>query len=149
VTDSCLTADPRGFNSSLQLIPINYRTDAAPLALSLATASSPLHIAAQRTAPRETALRTESNAHFTPPAKHDKTVLSVSCLVCRCELDYYCSERVQISNFLSEIVLSCRESNSHRNTENPSTSVDPRPSDHSMTLAAYCCALAHAADIDR
>jgi len=73
----------------------------------------------------------------------------LSCLVCRCELDYYCSERVQTSNFLSETVLSFRESNSHRNTENPSTSVNPRPSDHSMTLAAYCCALAQAADIDR
>jgi len=47
--------------------------------------------------------------------RHDKTVLSVSCLVCRCELDD-CSERVQTSNFLSAsaTVLSCRESHSHR-----------------------------------
>ena len=46
--------------------------------------------------------------------RHDKTVLSVSCLVRQCELDN-CSERVQISNtnFLSATVLSCRESNSH------------------------------------
>ena len=44
--------------------------------------------------------------------RHDKTVLSVSCLVCRCELDD-CSERVQTSNFLSATVLSCRESSSH------------------------------------
>ena len=47
--------------------------------------------------------------------RHDKTVLSVSCLVCRCELED-CSERVQTSNFLSAsaTVLSCRESHSHR-----------------------------------
>ena len=32
-------------------------------------------------------------------ARHDKTVLSASCLAWRCELDN-CSERVQISNFL-------------------------------------------------
>ena len=45
--------------------------------------------------------------------RHDKTVLSVSCLVCRCELDD-CCERVQTSNFLSATVLSCRESSSPR-----------------------------------
>ena len=45
--------------------------------------------------------------------RHDKTVLSVSCLMCRCELDD-CCERVQTSNFLSATVLSCRESSSHR-----------------------------------
>jgi len=45
--------------------------------------------------------------------RYDKTVLSVSFLVCRCELDD-CSERVQTSNFLSATVLSCRESSSHR-----------------------------------
>ena len=45
--------------------------------------------------------------------RHDKTLLSASCLVCRCELDD-CSERVQTSNFLSATVLSCRKSNSHR-----------------------------------
>jgi len=45
--------------------------------------------------------------------RHDKTVLSVSCLVSPCELDD-CCERVQTSNFLSATVLSCRESNSHR-----------------------------------
>ena len=44
--------------------------------------------------------------------RHDKTVLSVSCLVCRCELDD-CCERVQTSNFLSATVLGCRESSSH------------------------------------
>ena len=46
-------------------------------------------------------------------ARHDKTVLSVSCLVPRCELDD-CSERVQTSIFLSATVLSRWESNSHR-----------------------------------
>ena len=54
-----------------------------------------------------------SNALFTSPARHDKTVLSVLCLLCRCELDD-CSERVQTSNFLSATVLSCWEANSHR-----------------------------------
>ena len=44
--------------------------------------------------------------------RYDKRVLSVSYLVCQCELDY-CSERVQISNFLSATVLSCRKTNSH------------------------------------
>jgi len=44
---------------------------------------------------------------------HDKAVLSVSCLVCRCELDD-CSESVQTSDFLSATVVSCRESSSHR-----------------------------------
>ena len=53
------------------------------------------------------------NAQFTPPARHDKTVLSVSCLACRCELDN-CYWRVQTSNFLSATFLSCLESNSHR-----------------------------------
>ena len=38
--------------------------------------------------------RRTSNVQFTPPARHDKTVLSVSCLMRRCELDD-CSERVQ------------------------------------------------------
>ena len=41
------------------------------------------------------------------------TVLSVSCPVCRCELDH-CCECVQTSNFLSATVLSCRKSNSRR-----------------------------------
>jgi len=54
--------------------------------------------------------RLSSHHHHT---RHDKTVLSVSCLVFRCELDD-CSERVQTLNFLSATVLSCRESNSHR-----------------------------------
>jgi len=45
--------------------------------------------------------------------RHDKTVLSVPCLMCRCEL-YDCSKRVQTSNFLSATVLNCPESNSHR-----------------------------------
>ena len=54
-----------------------------------------------------------SNAQFTPHARHDKTVLSVSCLVCRCELDDF-SERARTSNFSSPTVLRCRESNSHR-----------------------------------
>ena len=45
--------------------------------------------------------------------RHDKTVLSVSCLACRCKLDDR-SEGVQTSNFLSATVSSCRESNSHR-----------------------------------
>ena len=52
------------------------------------------------------------NAQFTPPTtRRDKTVLSVSCLLCRCELDD-CPERVQTFNFPSATVLSCRESNS-------------------------------------
>jgi len=55
----------------------------------------------------------EFNALFTPPARHDKTVLSASCQACRCEWDN-CSERVQTSNFLPATVLSCRGSNSHR-----------------------------------
>ena len=46
-------------------------------------------------------------------AVYEKTVLSLLCLACRCELDH-CSERVQTSNFLSVTVLSCLESNSHR-----------------------------------
>ena len=54
-----------------------------------------------------------STAQFTPPARQDKTVLSVSCLACRCELDD-CPERVQTSYFLPATVLSCRESNSRR-----------------------------------
>jgi len=45
--------------------------------------------------------------------RHDKMILSVSCLVCRCELDDR-SERVRTSNFLSATVLSCPETNSHR-----------------------------------
>ena len=53
--------------------------------------------------------RLNSHCH----TRHDKTVLSGSCLVCRCELDD-CCERVQTSNFLSATVLSGRESNSHR-----------------------------------
>ena len=57
-------------------------------------------------------------AQLTPPARQDRTVLSVSCLmVCRCELDD-CSER---TNFLSAIVLSCRESNSHRRSKRTQT----------------------------
>ena len=31
-------------------------------------------------------LEYECNAQFTPPARHDKTVLFVSCLAWRCEL---------------------------------------------------------------
>ena len=54
-----------------------------------------------------------TNARFTPPARHDKRVLSVSCLACQCELDD-CFECVQTSNFPSAAVLSCRESNSAR-----------------------------------
>ena len=51
---------------------------------------------------------------FAPPhqTRQDGPVCIVSG-VPRCELDD-CSERVQISNFLSATVLSCRESNSHR-----------------------------------
>jgi len=44
--------------------------------------------------------------------RHDKTVLSVSCLAWRCELNN-CYQRVQTSHFLSATVFSCRESNSH------------------------------------
>jgi len=51
--------------------------------------------------------------HSHRQTRHDKTVLSVSCLVCRCELDD-CSERVQTSNCMSATDLHCRESNSHR-----------------------------------
>ena len=63
---------------------------------------------------------TLANAQYTPPARHDKTVLSVSRLVFRRELDD-CSERVHTSNFLSATVLSCRESNSHRQSETDKT----------------------------
>jgi len=48
--------------------------------------------------------------------RHDKTVLSLSCRVCRCGLDD-CCERVQTSDFLLATVLSCRESVSHRRSE--------------------------------
>jgi len=61
----------------------------------------PTHSDAERTS------RVVGPTQFTPPARHDKTVLSVSLLVCRCELDD-CSERAQTT------VLSCREYNSHR-----------------------------------
>jgi len=45
--------------------------------------------------------------------RNNKMVLSVSCLVWRCELDDS-SERVHTSKFLSVTVMSCRESSSHR-----------------------------------
>ena len=45
--------------------------------------------------------------------RHDKTVLSMPCLVCRRESDD-CCERVQTSSFLSATVASRRGSNSHR-----------------------------------
>ena len=49
----------------------------------------------------------KTNAQFTPPAWHDETVLSASCLAWQCELDNcYTNE--------SATVLSCPESNSHR-----------------------------------
>ena len=44
------------------------------------------------------AKRAISYAQFTPLARHDKTVLSVSCLACRCELND-CCKRVQTSTF--------------------------------------------------
>ena len=47
-----------------------------------------------------------------PPARQDKTVLSVWCLVCRCELDD-CSERVPTSNSPSATVSSYREFDSY------------------------------------
>ena len=50
------------------------------------------------------------NSHL--HTRHDKTVLSVSCPVWRCELDD-CCERVQTSDFLSATALSCRECGSH------------------------------------
>jgi len=53
-----------------------------------------------------------SSAQFTPPHQTRQDG-PVSCLVCRCESDDR-SERVRTSNSLSETVLSCRESNSHR-----------------------------------
>ena len=54
-----------------------------------------------------------TDAQFTPPTRQDKTVLHVSCLLCRFELDD-CSERVQTSDFLSATVFGCRESDLHR-----------------------------------
>ena len=51
------------------------------------------------------------NSHR-PPARQDKTVLSVSCLVCRCEL-HDCSERVPTSNSPSATVSSYREFDSY------------------------------------
>ena len=62
----------------------------------------PTHSDAERTS------RVVGPTQFTPPARHDTTVLSVSLLVCRCELDD-CSERAQTLYFLSATVLSCRE----------------------------------------
>ena len=58
-------------------------------------------------------MKRQLQAQFTPPAGRDKTVLSVSCLVCQCEMDD-CAKRVQTSSFLSATVFSRRESNSHR-----------------------------------
>ena len=55
----------------------------------------------------------QGRLHSHRQTRHDKTVLSVSCLACRCELDD-CSERVQTSNGLSATDLHCRESNSRR-----------------------------------
>jgi len=54
----------------------------------------------------------ECNTQFTPSARPNKTVASVSRLRRRCKSDN-CSERVQISNFPSATVFSSRESNSH------------------------------------
>ena len=52
------------------------------------------------------------NSHRPPDTT--RRVLSLSCLLCRCELDD-CSERVQTLDFLSAAIMSCcRESNSHR-----------------------------------
>jgi len=45
--------------------------------------------------------------------RNNKMVLSMSCLMWRCELDDS-SERVHTSKFLSVTVMSCRESSSHR-----------------------------------
>jgi len=68
----------------------------------------PTHSDAERTC------RAVGPTQFTPPhTRHDKTVLSLSCRVCRCGLDDWC-ERVQTSDSLSATVLSWRESNSHR-----------------------------------
>jgi len=66
---------------------------------------SPTHSDAERTC------RAVGPTQFPPPHQTRKTVLSVSCLTCRCEFGDW-SERVQTSNFLSATVFSCRESNS-------------------------------------
>ena len=66
-----------------------------------------------------------------PPTRHDKTVLSVSCLLCRCEL-HDCSERVQASNFLSS---SCLES-VH------TAKADATQTRHFLSCLAWRCELA-------
>ena len=49
-----------------------------------------------------------TNAQFTPPARQDKTVLSVSCLVWRCELDKIAINAFRVQFFCrSATVLSC------------------------------------------
>jgi len=69
-----------------------------------------------RTVPPDTLRRTAYLSGCRADSIHTATpdTTKQSCL-CRfwCELDD-CSERVQTSNFLSATVLSCRESNSHR-----------------------------------
>jgi len=84
------------------------------------------------------------NAHFGrspvgPTQSHrcirqDKMVLSMSCLVCRCELDD-CSERIQTSDFLSVTVLSCRESSSHHRSGHDTDKTV-------LSCLAWCCELA-------
>jgi len=88
-----------------ELSPLNHPTCA--FCVGVRPAVAPTHSDAGRTVGRSG--RLSSHRH----TRHDKTVLSVSCLVRRCELDD-CSERVRTSNFLSATVLSCRESSSHR-----------------------------------
>ena len=88
----------------------------------------PTHSDAERTC------RASGRLNFHSHIGRDKTVLSVSCLVCRCELDD-CCERVQTSNFLSATVLSCRGSNSHRR--------DGRDTDKTvLSCLAWRCELA-------
>ena len=88
----------------------------------------PTHSDAERTC------RASGRLNFHRHIGRDKTVLSVSCLVCRCELDD-CSERVQTSNFLSATVSSCRGSNSHRR--------DGRDTDKTvLSCLAWRCELA-------
>jgi len=66
-----------------------------------------------RTAPPDALRQLSGRLSSQRYARHDTTVLSVLCLVWRCELDT-CYQRVQTSDFSSATVLSCREYNSHR-----------------------------------
>jgi len=76
-----------------------------------------------------TLIRRWPYAEFTPAARHDKTVLSVSCLAWRCELNH-CSERVQcvfsVGDSLSWQVDLCVSYRVVHGLRRPTGCVDPR-----------------------